>query len=101
MPSESSCRCRVASALVSATGAALAPAEAKIGSSSGKGAAKGAAGVETDVAVERISVPLGWELRSCAAGGCTKPRYLEIDSPGSNIGWYPAGGPNCWVLPDS
>src|SRR5271156_6475790 len=76
-----------------------------MGSSSGKVAATGATGTEraAEIAVELVSVTVPGERFSCtcAVGGCASPRYLEIDSPGSNIGWYPAGGPNCWDLPDS
>src|SRR5580704_1383196 len=75
-----------------------------MGSSSGKVAATGAAGVganvEAPLGAELASVPPSSEYRS-ATGGCANPLYLEIDSPGSSIGWYPAGGPNCCVLPDS
>ena len=64
-----------------------------MGSSSGKAAATGA----TDSAAASVEA----EERGCAAGLAAIPRYFEIDSPGSRIGWYPAGGPNCCDLPDS
>src|SRR5271165_840011 len=38
----------------------------------------------------------------CVAGGCwARCWYFEIDSPGNRIGWYPGGGPEGWVLPES